>query len=123
MKEQRTTARFPINGIAEVRRKEDTRPIKAIIQDVSKGGLALHMDKVVEPEEEVTVAMKFEDPEGNVAEERVRGKVAWRDHWENKLYFVSISFAQPIGSGEFPHLSAYLEYMEQEKGSGGSVTK
>jgi len=120
VEEHRTSSRYPINGIAEVFRKRSKVPIKAIIQDVSKGGLALHLDKIVNPNEEVTVSMKFEDHEGNVAEERVRGKVAWKDHWENRLYFVSVAFSQSISQKEFPHLSAYLQFMEEEKASGGA---
>jgi c-di-GMP-binding flagellar brake protein YcgR len=117
VEEHRTTSRYPINGIAEVFRKRSKTPIKAIIQDVSKGGMALHLDKVVNPDEEVTVSIKFEDHEGKVAEERVKGKVAWKDHWENKLYFVSIAFSQAPDQRKYPHLSAYLEHMEQEKSS------
>ncbi|HET6370560.1 MAG TPA: PilZ domain-containing protein [Nitrospiria bacterium] len=122
MEEHRSTTRYPINGIAEVYRKKSKNPIKAIIQDVSKGGMALHLDKVVNPEEEVTVSIKFEDHDGNVAEERVKGKVAWKDHWENKLYFVSISFMQEVTQKQYPHLSAYLEHMEQEKASSSGPT-
>lgn len=114
-KEQRSTRRYPINGIAEVFRTKGKTPIKAIIQDVSKGGMALHLDKSVDPNEEVTVSVKFEDQEGNVLEERVKGKVAWKDHWENKLYFVSVAFSQAITAQEFPNLTGYLEFMDQEK--------
>ena len=121
MEEHRTSVRYPINGIAEVYRKKSRAPIKAIIQDVSQGGMALHLDKTVNPNEEVTIAMKFEDHEGKVAEERVKGKVAWKDHWENKLYFVSIAFSQSVSPKEFPHLSAYLKHMEEEKAASRSA--
>jgi len=120
VEEHRASVRYPINGIAEVYRKKSRSPIKAIIQDVSQGGMALHLDKIVNPNEDVTISMKFEDHEGKVAEERVKGKVAWKDHWENKLYFVSIAFSQSISSKEFPHLCAYLKHMEEEKASSRS---
>jgi len=107
---KRRHKRFSITGIATVQFEDEgtIKTTQGILCSISSVGMGLHVDKPIEVNKQVSVAISFISTGGGIENSVIEGSVLYKNELR-KFHFVGIKFNEAVNSENQPLLYEHIQ--------------
>jgi len=112
LKNKRQYPRVTIKSIGEIYCPEDHRRFKAFVGGISRGGLEIYSQEILNRDCRLKISLSFLNKDGRPVVENLEGQVRWASPFQ-EAYVAGIQFDSLVNRDTTPSLADYIENAER----------
>jgi hypothetical protein len=107
---KRKQKRFSLTGVATMQLEDNgkKKSIQGVLGSISSVGMGLYVDKPVEANKQVSIAISFISIGGGIKDSVIEGSIVYNKDL-GKIHFVGIQFNEAVNSKNQPFLYKHIQ--------------